>query len=186
MTDQTQECLVVGVFGNVEAFSAALENLVAGGFSATDISILGNHQSLLDHFGTVPKVDELADRMDTPRDSLAGHKALSDVVEVLSDTMAILAQIGTAAAAFAVGGPIGVSTGAAAETEDNLGGFLERISDAQWHRRLEQSASDGGIICWVRAIDDEMAKSAASILAQAGGDHIHRTDPLPPTVWPID
>jgi hypothetical protein len=186
MTDQTQECLVVGVFGNAETFSTALEKLVTRGFRATDISILGNHQSLLDHFGTVPKVDELTDRMDTPRDSLADHKALGDVVDVLSSTMAIVAQIGSAAAAFAVGGPIGVSTGAAAETEDNLGGFLERISDEHWRHRLEQSASDGGIICWVRATDDDTARSAEAILTAAGGDHIHRIDPLPPTVWPID
>ncbi len=186
MTNPSQEFLVVSVFGNVEAFSTALEELVASGFHAADISILGNHQSLLDHFGTIPNVDELSDRMDTPRDNLETHQTLGDVVDVLSNTMAIVAQIGSAAAAFAVGGPIGVSTGAAAEAEENLGGFLARISDAQWHHRLEQSVSDGGIICWVRAQDDDTAKSAAAILAQAGGDHIHRTDPLPPTVWPID
>ncbi|MEP4380428.1 MAG: hypothetical protein ABJ215_13780 [Alphaproteobacteria bacterium] len=186
MTDTSQECLVVGVFGDVATFSAALEKLVAGGFRAADISILGNHQSLLDHFGTIPSVDELSDRMDTPRDSLESHKLLGDVVEVLSDTMAIVAQIGTAAAAFAVGGPIGVSTGAAEETEESIGGFLERISDEQWHHRLEQSARDGGIICWVRATDDDSRISAEAILTEAGGSHVHRTEPLPPTVWPID
>lgn len=186
MTDENQKCLVVGVFGNVDAFSTALENLVAGGFRANEISILGHHQALLDHFGSIPGVNELADRMDTPRESLESHKLLGDVVGVLSDTMAIVAQIGSAAAAFAVGGPIGVSTGAAAETEDNLGGFLERVSDEQWRHRLEQSARDGGIICWVRAEDGDSAKKAETILNQAGGDHIHRTDPLPPTVWPID
>ena len=186
MTDPSQECLVVGVFANVETFSTALGKLVAKGFRAADISILGNHQALLDHFGTIPNIDELSDRMDTPRDSLESHQILGDVVDVLSNTLAIVAQIGSAAAAFAVGGPIGVSTGAAAETEDNLGGFLDRISDEQWRHRLEMSASDGGIICWVRAMDGETAKAAEDILAQAGGGHIHRTDPLPPTVWPID
>jgi len=186
MTDPSQECLVVGVFANVENFSTALEMLVAKGFRAADISILGNHQALRDHFGTIPDVDELSDRMDTPRDSLETHQILGNVVDVLSHSMAIVAQIGSAAAAFAVGGPIGVSTGAAAETEDNLGGFLDRISDEHWRHRLEQSAHDGGIICWVRATDEGMAKAAEDILAQAGGDHIHRTDPLPPTVWPID
>ena len=186
MTDQSQECLVVGVFADVENFTTALENLVSGGFRATDISILGSHQALLDHFGTIPKVDELSDRMDTPRDSLDTHQLLGDVVEILSNSMAIVAQIGSAAAAFAVGGPIGVSTGAAAETDDNLGGFLERISDEQWRHRLEQSASDGGIICWVRAVGDDTASAAEGILAQSGGDHIHRTNPPPPTVWPID
>ncbi|MBT4905680.1 MAG: hypothetical protein HOK98_08405 [Rhodospirillaceae bacterium] len=186
MTDQPQECLVVGVFGDVETFSTALEELVAGGFRATDISILGNHQSLLDHFGTIPSVEELTDRMDTPRESLASHETLDDVIGFLSDSLAIVAQVGTAAAAFVVGGPIGVSTGAAEETEESIGGFLERISDQQWRHRLEQSAGDGGIICWVRATDGDTAKAAEDILAQADGGHIHRTDPLPPTVWPID
>lgn len=186
MTDPSQDCLVVGVFDNVDAFSSALEKLVAQGIREADISILGNHQALLDHFGTIPGVDELSDRMDTPRDSLESHKTITDVVGFLSDSMAIVAQIGSAAAAFAVGGPIGVSTGAAAETDDNLGGFLARISDEQWRHRLEQSARDGGIVCWVRANDEPTAHAAENILAQTGGDHIHRTAPLPPTVWPID
>tara|TARA_R110002110_G_scaffold85816_1_gene223282 strand:+ start:25532 stop:26092 length:561 start_codon:yes stop_codon:yes gene_type:complete len=186
MTNQSQNCLVVGVFDDADAFMAAMQKLVEGGHRRNGISILGNHQDLLDHFGTVPDVNELADRMDTPRDSLESHETLDGVIGFLSDSLAVVAQIGTAAAAFAVGGPIGVSTGAAAETEDNLGGFLDRISDEHWRRRLEQSVRDGGIICWVRADDTDTANKAEDILAAAGGGHIHRTDPLPPTVWPID
>lgn len=186
MTDPSKECLVVGVFESVDGFSRALEELVAGGYRRSDISILGDHQSIIDHFGTMPDVDELADRMDTPRDSLESHETLGEMIGFLSDSMAVIAQIGTAAAAFAVGGPIGVSTGAAAETEENLGGFLERISDEHWRHRLERSAQDGGIICWVRADNSDAAEKAEKILADAGGGHIHRTDPLPPTVWPID
>lgn len=177
---------MVGVFESVDSFSSALEKLVAAGYRRSDISVLGGHQSIIDHFGTLPSVDELADRMDTPRDSLESHETLGDVVRFLSDSLAVIAQIGSAAAAFAVGGPIGVSTGAAVETEDNLGGFLNRISDEHWHHRLEQSVQDGGIICWVRADNADAAKKAEDILAVAGGEHIHRTDPLPPTVWPID
>jgi len=186
MTDQTQNCLVVGVFDNVNTFTAAMEKLVEGGHRRNDISILGDHQAIIDHFGTLPSTEELADRMDTPRDSLESHEYLKDMIDFLSDSLAVVAQIGSAAAAFAVGGPIGVSTGAAAETEDNLGGFLSRISDEHWRHRLEQSAQDGGIICWVRAEDGTAAKKAEDILAQSGADHIHRTAPLPPTVWPID
>ena len=177
MTDKSQECLVVGVFDNVDTFTTAIEKLVKGGHRRNDISILGDHQAIIDHFGTLPKSGELADRMDTPRDSLESHEYLKDMIDFLSDSLAVVAQIGTAAAAFAVGGPIGVSTGAAAETEDNLGGFLSRISDEHWHHRLEQSAHDGGIICWVRAEGENAAKKAEAVLAQSGANHIHRTAP---------
>ena len=132
MTDKSQECLVVGVFDNVDTFTTAIEKLVKGGHRRNDISILGDHQAIIDHFGTLPKSGELADRMDTPR---------------------------------------------AAETEDNLGGFLSRISDEHWPHRLEQSAHDGGIICWVRAEGENAAKKAEAVLAQSGANHIHRTAP---------
>ena len=186
MTDQPQNCLVVGVFDDADTFMAAMQKLVEGGHRRQDISILDNHHAVLDHFGTLPSVDELTDRMDTPRDSLDSHETLDSLIGFLSDSLAVVAQIGSAAAAFAVGGPIGVSTGAAAETEDNLGGFLDRISDEHWQRRLEQSVHDSGIICWVRADNTDTANKAEDILAAAVGDHIHRTDPLPPTMWPID
>lgn len=186
MTDDNQECLVVGVFDDVDAFTTATERLVEAGHRRNDISILGNHQAIVDHFGTLPSVEELADRMDTPRESLQAHETVRDVLDFLSDSLAVVAQIGSAAAAFAVGGPIGVSTGAAAETEDNLDGFLERISDERWRHRLEQSVRDGGIICWVRADGNAAAENAESTLRNAGADHIHRTPPLPPAVWPID
>ncbi len=177
MTDEHQECLVVGVFDNVNAFIEAMEKLVEAGHRRNDISILGNHQAILDHFGTLPGVEELADRMDTPRESLEVHDSVRDVIDFLSDSMAVIAQIGTAAAAFAVGGPIGVSTGAAAETDENLGGFLGRISDEHWRHRLEQSARDGGIVCWVRADSGTTAGNAEKTLKAAGASHIHRTAP---------
>jgi len=38
----------------------------------------------------------------------------------------------------------------------------------------------------VRAEGENAAKKAEAVLAQSGANHIHRTAPLPPTVWPID
>lgn len=180
------ECLVVGVFTSPAQFSNALEKLVGAGFAQADISILGNHQDILDHFGNIPGIDDLADRPDTPRDTLEGHATMRGVIDFLADSLAVVAEIGSAAAAFAVGGPIGVATGTSAKAEESLGGFLTEIADDHWQNRLEQSARDGGIICWVRAPDAELAQQAEAMLKEAGGDHIHRTRPLPDTVWPID
>ena len=50
MTDKSQECLVVGVFDNVDTFTTAIEKLVKGGHRRNDISILGDHQAIIDHF----------------------------------------------------------------------------------------------------------------------------------------
>lgn len=180
------ECLVVGVFASTADFSSAIEKLGATGFEPTDISILGNHEDIVDHFGTVPTAAEMTDRADTPRETLESHESVRGIIDFLSETMAVIAEVGSAAAAFAVGGPIGVATGAAAETEDNLGGLLDRLADEHWRRRLEQSVSDGGLICWVRARDEDAAGRAEGVLKEAGGDHIHRAAPLPNTVWPID
>lgn len=186
MNETEKECVVVAVFEQVDAFVRALEALTERGFTKADISILGPHQEILDHFGAIPDVDELADRSDTPRDSLEAHANVRAVVDFLSDSLSVVAELGTAAAAFAVGGPLGVATGASEQTDATVGGFLSRVADKQWHRRLEQSVRDGGIVCWVLARDRDAAKTAEETLAQAGGGHIHRIAPFPVPVPPID
>jgi hypothetical protein len=181
-----QESIFVAVFNDAKAFTRALESLVENGFTQSEISILGNHQDIVDHFGSIPAVDELADRADTPRESLDAHVSVRGVIDFLSETLAVVAELGTAAAAYAVGGPIGVASGASEQTDATVGGFLSRFADEHWQHRLEQSIRDGGIVCWVHASDAAAAGRAARVLDEAGGDHIHRIDPFPGAVLPID
>lgn len=180
------ECVVVAAFDSIAKFASALDGLVAAGFRQTEISILGDHQALIDHFGHIPSVDELIERLDTPRESLADESAMRDVFRFVSESLAVVAEIGTAAAAYAVGGPIGVAAGAPTVTEHSLNDFLEDYSDSRLKRHLEENVRDGGIVCWVHAHTREQADRAVAALEGAGGGHIHRIRALPQTFLGID
>ena len=72
MQAQNKRC-VVGIFREVAAFERALDGLLKAGFEASTISVLGNHQAIVDHFGRVPRPDEMTDAM-TARDGSATRR----------------------------------------------------------------------------------------------------------------
>src|SRR3546814_11431552 len=111
---------------------------------------------------------------------------MRDGFRFISETLAVVAGIVTAAAAYAVGGPIGVAAGAPTVTESSLNGFLTDYSDGQLRRHLEENVRDGGIVCWVHAHTADAAERATAAVQAAGGSHIHRIRELPTTVLPIE
>src|SRR3546814_16950061 len=111
---------------------------------------------------------------------------MRDGFRFISETLAVVAGIVTAAAAYAVGGPIGVAAGAPTVTESSLNGFLTDYSDGQLRRHLEENVRDGGIVCWVHAHTADAAERATAAVQAAGGSHLHRIRALPTTFLPID
>ena len=167
---------VVAIFHDVAAFERALDELVKAGFDASAISILGSHQAIVDHFGKVPDPDELADATDTPRDSLETESALHEAIDFITDTLAVISELGVAAAAYAVGGPVGVAAGAGNATDRTVDGLLSEFVDDSYHERFEKNVRDGGVICWVRTPDNDAVASASGVLTDTGGEHIHETE----------
>ena len=167
---------VVGIFREVAAFERALDGLLKAGFDASTISVLGNHQAIVDHFGRVPRPDEMTDAADTPREALDTEVALHKAIDFIAGTLALISEVGAAAAAYAVGGPIGVAAGSADLTNTTVDGVLSGYVDGSYHDRFEESVRDGGIICWVHTADDDAVAAASQVLAAAGGEHIHETD----------
>lgn len=167
---------VVGVFSDTAAFEHALDGLLKANFDAAAISVLGSHQAIVDHFGRVPGPDEMTDAPDTPRDALDTEVTLHKAIDFIAGTLAMISEVGAAAAAYAVGGPVGVSAKisdlADATVENVLAGYV----DASYRERFERNVRDGGVICWVHASGDEAVAAASQVLAAAGGQHIHETD----------
>lgn len=166
---------VAAVFHDVAAFEGALDALMAAGFDASAISILGSHQALVDHFGEIPAPEELADAPDTPRDSLDTENTLHRAIDIIGDTLATISEIGAAAAAYAVGGPVGIASGAADTTDRTVEGLLSGYVDGRYRERFEENVRDGGLVCWVHAGDADGAARAAQVLSDAGGEHVHET-----------
>ena len=139
------------------------------------ISILADHDAVKDHFGRIPKAEELADRADTPREDLDTEGALHRAIRFIAETVAIIGEIGVAGAAYAVGGPVGTASGAATAADLSLGDVLTRYIDRQYHDRFEASVRDGGVVCWIH-VRDEKERDAASAALAEGGEHVHEVD----------
>lgn len=167
---------VVGVFREVAAFERALDGLLKAGFDASAISVLGSHQAIIDHFGRVPRPNEMTDAPDTPREALDTEVALHKAIDFIAGTLALISEVGAAAAAYAVGGPIGVAAASADLTDTTVDSVLSGYVDDSYRERFEQNVRDGGMICWVRAPSEDAVVAASRILAAADGRHIHETE----------
>jgi hypothetical protein len=166
---------VVGVFHDIEAFESALQGLLAAGFGAAAISVLGTHDAIVDRFGEVPDVDAMADSPQTPREALDVETTLDGVIDFIAGTLAVVTEVGAAAAAYAVGGPVGVAAGAADATGRSVDSLLSDYVDDSYRERFEENLRDGGLVCWVHTQTAEESARATGVLSGAGGAYVHAT-----------
>jgi hypothetical protein len=167
---------VTAIFHDANTFTKALGALLKAGFDRAAISVLADHDAVKDHFGRIPDADEMADRSDTPREDLDTEGALHRAIQFIAETAAIIGEIGVAGAAFAVGGPVGVASGAATATDMSLNDVFTHYIDRQYHDRFEESVRDGGVVCWVHVRGDKEHDTATATLKASGGEHVHTVD----------
>ena len=169
--------LVAAIFHDMARFRAAVDALVGAQVDPARISILGPHEAVQDHFaGRVPEASELADRPDTPRESLDDQTAVHRALRIVGETAAAIGLMGATAAAYAVGGPVGVAIGVGADTEASVEGTLERFVDQGNLARYKQSLADGGLVLWVQVFSAEEQGRAAELLTGAGGEGVHAVE----------
>lgn len=169
--------LVAAIFHDADSFRAAITELVSADFDPAQVSILAPHEAVRDHFGgQVPTADVLADRSDTPRESLDNQTAVHRFFNLIGETVAAIGLFGAAAAAYAVGGPVGVAIGVGADADATVEGTLERYVESGSVARYRESLEAGGLVLWVEvhAVEDE--DRAAVLLKQVGGKQVHSVD----------
>lgn len=167
---------VVGVFHDADAFVRALGELLERGFDRAAVSVLADHGTVQDHFGRIPEAKAMTDRADTPREDLDTEGALHAAIRFIAETVAIVGGIGAAGIAYAVGGPVGVASGASTVTDLTVNDVMARYVDGQYHARFGQSVGDGGVVCWVHVRNAGEAKKAEAALDAHGGKHVHQVD----------
>lgn len=172
-----QGVFVVGIFHDAAAFESALEALIAEGVDRATISVLADHDVVRDHFGGIPDAEIMAERADTPREDLDAQGALRAAIGFIAETAAVVGEIGAAAVAYAVGGPVGVASATSNLVDLSLGDMMTRYVDRRYHARFEESVRDGGVICWVHARDGAAARAAAALLTANGGTNVHTVGP---------
>ena len=155
----------VASFPDREHFRRAVSALLAGGFEASDLSVLASHDSLA-----------VADEPPEPHPEVlpAG----------LTDEIKYIAPLTVAGIVLLSGGPIAASL--AALVGAGLGGaaLKEFFDDYTAPRHREDFAAAlkaGAALLWVRCDDPDRELVATRILEEAGGQHVHiHGRPSPP------
>ncbi len=167
---------IAGIFHDADAFMGALQALLAAGFDRASISVLADHTAVEDHFGRIPEAEKLAERGDTPREDLDIRGGLNAAIAFIAETIAIIGEFSAAGIAFAIGGPVGIASGASTAADLTVSDVMSRFIDGRYHQRYEQSIRDGGVICWVHVQSADEAGMARATLSAAGGADVHDVD----------
>jgi hypothetical protein len=181
----TQVREVVGAFGSVKDFGAAIDDLQSSGIDRARLTVLAGSPQLekdLEARGFTC-VKQILDLPDLPRRALVEPESIgaaqgalvSGLLYVGAGIGAVLASGGAALApligAVAAGGAVGGS----------VGGLLAyRVGSRRAHE-IEKHLEHGGFALWVRVTPDDEER-VAEILKRHGGQevHAHGTQDIPP------
>ena len=170
----------IGIFHDLAAVQAAVDELLVSGFDRSLVSILSPHAMATGRSGRDDSaIEERCDDPDTPHQSFVGRDSRT---EARSAIAAGLTYIGATAA----GGIISAGGGTMVEAAlwavalggagGAVGAMLGRFTSARYLRRMDGQLEQGGIPVSVRSFTPPCAERACEILARNGATGIHVHD----------
>lgn len=162
----------VGIFTDMDALEEAISELEQTAFGREDISILGNKEDLKEKFGR-PEVrpERVEDDPDAPRQTPVRMEERAVGTGAMIGGGAYLGAVGALLAAGAAVTIPAVITAAA--IGGGSAGILARILGGSFDEHLEKQIEKGGVVLWVKTIDEEHEKKAGDILKKHGARHVH-------------
>jgi hypothetical protein len=161
MTDAKREPLsvareAVASFATHDQFRDAVRRLLAAGFAPSDLSVLASHDSI-----------EVAGIPAKPGANLLA--GLTDEVNFLAPlTLAGFVLVSGGPVAAAIAALVGAGLGGAAIKE-----VLDRYTANRHGAEFAAALEAGAVLLWVRVADTELEATAARLLDEAGGRHVH-------------
>lgn len=167
----------VGVFDSFETLQAAIYDLRMSGFSRYDISLLGDKKAMQEKLGSAYwRSADLEDNPDAPRAAFVSEEAIGELEGAVAGGFfflgsyialaAMLTPVSTLAASIAAiavgGGPAGV-----------MGILLARRIGQHHKDYYADQIRNGGILLWVRTVDQEKEELAVKILKGHSGRDVH-------------
>jgi len=167
----------VGVFDDFKTMQAAIYDLMIAGFSRYDISLLGTKEAMEEKLGSAYfQARDLEDNPDAPRASFVSEEAMGELEGAIAGGFfflgsaiamtALLTPASTLAGSLAAiaigGGPAGV-----------IGALLARRADQAHKEYYQRQVDNGGILIWVRTVDNEKEKLATEIMKRHSGRDVH-------------
>lgn len=164
------------VFGSADGLQSAVDALLGAGFPRDCLSVLGSEEALRAKFGgKIPDARELADDPDTPRGTFVSSSGRAEGMAALAGVPVYVGGAGAAAVA-ALGGATALATAGAAVgvglAAGALGLYAARRMEKRHADQIDRNLKNGGLVLWVRTIDEAHETKALDILRRNGGTDI--------------
>ncbi len=150
---------VVGIFSSRSDFDTAIQDLLAAGFSRTDLSLLASHDSI---DAAQPDAKSWKSRLV----GLVGELKYEGPL-----VTAGLIAIAAGPVGAIIGGLIAAGVGGAAVVE-----LMNEITARPHAEEFAQALAKGSILLWVDAPDSDREAKAKAILAAHGATNIHANE----------
>jgi hypothetical protein len=164
----------VGVFDEVSELDAAVEGLLAAGFTKADISLLASEQSVSRKLGhRYERVQEMEDEPDAPRIAYRTRASLGDSDDMITGTLTYLPTVVAAGTVVASEGVVAAAVTGTAIAGALIGTVLTRWLDRHHAERLQEQLERGGLLLWVRTPDPDTERRAIEILTRHSAHDVH-------------
>jgi hypothetical protein len=170
----------VGVFGDFASLRAAADDLMNAGFDRAQLSLLARPRTIARRLGHDPAgVRELEDDPAVPFQAYIGSdsriEAEAALVGIGAYLGAMIAAIVAAAEGLETAGIAGWAIAAALAGGLVGAAFAGRLESG--HRRYVKALlAGGGLLLWVRTVNDERERRAVDILRRHGAGDVHLHD----------
>lgn len=167
----------VGVFHDEKTLQDAADELMISGFDRSFLSILAGHRTIEKTLGhRYERVADLEDEPGLPRLAYIGPDSRTEAMGAISGGLAYVGAIAAAGSVVASGGAIAsviLAAAAVGGAGGLIGAALARFIGRHHARYLEDHIDHGGILLWVRTMDEAHEKRAVEILTRHSADDVH-------------
>jgi len=170
----------VGVFHDENALRSAADELMVSGFDRAYLSLVAGHATIEKKFGHMyDNVSEVEDDVAMPRHSYAASDSRHEAEAATIGGLAYIGAIGGAGAIVATGGTIAAAllvAAAAGGAGGLIGAALAQFMECHHADYMQEQLDRGGLLLWVRTVDEEHERRAGEILKRWSADDVHVHD----------
>jgi hypothetical protein len=176
-TRQRNEPEAVAVFDDVDALYAAIDELQMHGFNRSEISMLANEKTVEEKLGTAFwRAEKLEDNPDAPRRPYFSEESIGAAEGSILSAPAYIAAVAVAGALTTPAGSMATAIAAAALAGGAgaaVGGYLAWLFGKGHAEYLQNQIDHGGLLLWVRTLDEAQQERAVEILKRHSGRDAH-------------
>lgn len=174
----------VGVFADARSLEAAVDDLEAGGFDRSEISLLASQRAVEEKLGTIYfKVADLEDDPKVPRAAYVSNESIVEAEGALAGGLMYVGAVATAGAVVASGGGLAaaiIATTLIGGAGGLIGSLLSKLIEDHHAKYIEDQLVNGGLLLWVRTTDEDREERARAILSKHSAADVHVHDlPVP-------